>query len=620
MSCKRRSYHDDVDMTLIHTFAPQPDESGPGYYRRLASANALSSWKDLARHCGGRTTFGVLLAHPEHVSRSLGLSLEWCMQATAQDDIARTWRGLRRHCRDAVCVHCLRESVSLRTIWEHAHMVACPSHSVLLLDACPSCHTALSCGREHIEFCECGFDLRAAMPETATPAQLWVSSLLARGSAIVEGFGPAMHDAECIAAARLINALCRQADPAVIARRSNASAPSSMQELVAFLRPLENLLANWPVNFKSHVSERLRIGPSDGRTLNSRLGSWYQQLRKLSDHKSFHPFMVAIGQVAEAEFDGVLGLDATAKIINEKATSVLLLEAAKRIGVPYTSLSHYRRKGALECKAIRSGTNGVVYQVTVDEVNTIINARSLWTTEDAACESLGVPPGVLGHLCEANVIARDARWKEDLRKSGPIEVASIARLTDRMQRSTSFQEGGGRRVKLRELSARQVGDKKALARALQAIASGSVLAVKAEGLVGDHEFLWDDVAKHYARPMLDQGQTVQALSEATGYKHESILSWVSHGLLKSYDVLLRGQPCRVVTPTQFAEFRREYVPLSDLAKEMGTKSSALAQQLGSIQIVGSQVLPGGRRRGGLVRMADLARAAVQKQRVDGANP
>ncbi|TPG24967.1 TniQ family protein [Variovorax guangxiensis] len=607
-------------MTLIHTFPPQPDESGRGYYRRLSSANALSSWKDLARCCGERLSFDALLAHPDHVSRSLGLEPDWCQKATVQDDLARTWRGLRRHGRDAVCVQCLRESVHLRMAWEHAYLVACPAHGVLLHDTCTACSTPLRFEREHIGFCECGFDLCASPSEPATPAQLWVSSLLATGDATVEGCGPEMERTATDVAAGLINMLCRQPDPAVEARRRNASAPSGVHELVAFLRPLEDLLANWPFNFQSHVSERLRLGPPVRRTLNGRLGTWYRQLRKLSDHEASHPFIRAVGLVAQAEFDGVLGLDATAEVINKEATSVLLMEAAKRIGVTYDSLLNHRSKGSLDCRPIKSGTNGLVYQVAVTEVEAIIEARRLWATDEVACTMLGVPPAVLGHLCDAGAVVREVRWKEDLRKGGPIELASLQRFTERLRSSTSPEQTSSKRIKLRELSARHVGDKKALTCALQAIATGALCAVKAEGFVGDYEYLWNDVAKHYARPLLDQGLTVQALSEATGYKHESISSWVSQGLLKSFDVLLRGQLCRVVTPTQFNEFRRQFVPLSDLARELGTKSSALAQKLGSIQIVGSQVLPGGERRGGLVRMADLARVAVQDQRADDANP
>lgn len=599
-------------MTLIKTFSPHPDESGRGYYRRLSSANVMSSWKDLARHCASRINFDALLANPLPVAQTLGLSPEWCTQATQQDDIARTWRGLRRHRHDAVCIHCLRESAHLRTLWEHAYCVACPAHGALLRDTCPACSSPLRFEREHLEFCDCGFDLRGSTPQAATPAQLWVSSLLANGNAAVDGFGPALNSTSLDVAAKLITTLCKQADPKVAARRANAPAPSTIEQLIAFFEPLEHLLANWPANFKGHISERLRVGPVEGRTLNKRLGTWYQQFRKLSEHEASHPFLSVIGQVAEVEFDGVLGLDAAAKVINKQASHVLLLEAATRIGISHSALTNHRTKGALKCKAIPSGTNGMVYQVAVSEVNAIIQARQGWTTDAEACAMLGVPHSVLERLCEAGAVVRDVRWKDDLRKGGPIELASLHRFAERLRSSVMpGEEGEGRRIKLCELSARYVGDKKALLCALQAIAAGTICAVKAGQVLGDYEYLWDDVAKHYARPVLDQGLTIQGLSEATGYKHETISQWIGQGLLKSFDVLQRGQPCRVVTPTQFYEFRREYVPVSDLAKELCTKSSALMPLLKGLEVLGFQELAGGARRGGVVRMRDLARAAIR---------
>jgi len=598
-------------MTLIQTFPPHSDESGRGYYRRLSSANALSSWKELTRHVGDRCTFDALLTHPEPVGQMLGLDPAWTQHATAQDDRVRSWTGMRRHGRDAVCGHCLRESLHLRATWEHAYLVACPSHGVLMRDICPACNNPLRTGREHIEFCDCGFDLRASESEPASATQTWVSSLVAHGASAVQDCGPALHGVPAEVSAKLINILCKQPDPTIDARRWNASAPSTMLELVAFLHPLEELLSNWPSNFKAHVSERLRAGPVNARTLNSRLGTWYQQLRKLAEHEASHPFLSAVGQVAESEFDGVIGLDTAAAVITKEATHVLLLEAAKRIGISHNALTQHRVNGNLPCKEIKSGTNGRVYQVAVAEVDAIIHARSMWTTEKDACAKLGVPPAVLDHLSDAGAIQCDARWSKDLRKGGPISIASVTQFIEQLRRSASAPRSDGRRVVLRELSARHVGDKKALASALQAIAAGHIGAVKAEGLVGNYEFEWDQVAQHYARPLLDQGLSIQALSEATGYKHESISCWVWHGLLKSRDILLRGQPSRIVTPTQFAEFRRQYVPLSDLAKALNTKSSALVRQLGDIELVGYQVLTGGERRGGLVRMEDLARAALK---------
>ncbi|WP_156053845.1 hypothetical protein [Thiomonas sp. OC7] len=104
--------------------------------------------------------------------------------------------------------------------------------------------------------------------------------------------------------------------------------------------------------------------------------------------------------------------------------------------------------------------------------------------------------------------------------------------------------------------------------------------------------------------------SMQRLAKFTGWKWESIAHWVSLGLLESQQIMLRGQPCQVVSPQQLLVFRQTYVPLADLARAMGTRPSALAELLTGVEIVGAKPLPNGLRRGGLVRMSDLGQLAV----------
>ena len=98
-------------MTLMRTDAPRDDESGLGYYRRLAVANALFGWPEVAALAGVARTRQALLASPEHVATQLGLEPEWSHAATQQEQASRDWRGLRRSQADAVCPHCLADDV-----------------------------------------------------------------------------------------------------------------------------------------------------------------------------------------------------------------------------------------------------------------------------------------------------------------------------------------------------------------------------------------------------------------------------------------------------------------------------------------------------------------------------
>lgn len=101
--------------------------------------------------------------------------------------------------------------------------------------------------------------------------------------------------------------------------------------------------------------------------------------------------------------------------------------------------------------------------------------------------------------------------------------------------------------------------------------------------------------------------SLHELTNMTGWKHESVSYWIEEGYLEAETIMLRGQTCRVVMPAQLLSFSRKYVPLTDMAKLLGTRPSALARRLEGVEVIGAKPLGDGGRRGGLVRLADLAR-------------
>jgi hypothetical protein len=146
---------------------------------------------------------------------------------------------------------------------------------------------------------------------------------------------------------------------------------------------------------------------------------------------------------------------------------------------------------------------------------------------------------------------------------------------------------------------------------LRAIAAGEILPVTTSELPGSNQYALADISEHFSRPVAEAGTSLQELSEMTGWKWESIDHWVSLGLLECSTLKLRGQVRRVVMPHQLLAFTRTYIPLADLARQLGTKSSALTARFEGIEVVGAQSLPSGSRRGGLLRTADLASKALE---------
>lgn len=597
-------------MPLLNTLAPQADESGLGYYRRLAAGNALWGWRELARMAQVSSHRSGLFGRPEFVAAQLGLESAWAVQATTAESIAKGWKGLHRQGVDAICPGCFRHSVHIRLHWEHAYVTACPIHKTVLIDRCTSCNDWLSQTRDRIEQCACGADLRTADAHAATVEQLWLSALLVSNGTSSAGVQPKLRHVSTKALSELVKLLCLYADPRAAAARRNTANPATVQEAIEFLRPLQSLLADWPQGFEQHVRERILAGKQDARTVNSLLGSWYQQLKKVCADDSLHGILQIVLRVCQATFDGVLTGDTAAELVPDLNDHLRLTDAAKRVGVSRDRLFKALEEEECSYRTRRFGTRGLVYEVPVSEVDRLIACRAAWMSDERAAQLLDVPMSVMQQMVDAQVLTADAKWRNDIHKGGYILESSIHELLEILKlhaRPAPCKDV----VEWQSLTSRRMGDKAAIQRVMQAAVTGEIHAVKVARTVGGTTFRRDDVMRHFGTPLLEAGMSIEQLAKATGWKWESIAHWIDEGLLESLTIVLRGQPCRVVMPEHLLAFRRQYLPLADLAHAMGTRPSYLVDQLRGVEFLGAKALANGQRRGALLLLSRLGALAVQ---------
>jgi hypothetical protein len=600
-------------MSLIVTYPPHQDESGLGYYRRLAADNMLSDWRELADLAGGAHSRSALLqSDASVVADLLGLEPAWTHAASLQEARARVWGGLQRLQGDAVCPMCLAQSGHLRHAWEHAYVTVCPHHRIRLVDRCDACGEWLSPHRSHVGRCECGHDLRDLPRVPSSAAQHWLSALIGSDGRTSGGIAPTVKGVDIPALGSLVRTLCCFADPTQPALRRRATAPRSVAEAVELLAPLEPLLADWPTGFEAHVAQRIAAGKPEARTLNTLLGPWYIELRKRCQDTALEPFLQVVIDVAAVQFNGILGLDSAKAMAQDATEHMRASDAAKAIGVSASHLLECLPTGVCAYRTRRLGTRGMVFEIPRAEVSRIRELRREWVSDVEACELAGVSPSVLAHMMAAGVIRANVNWRHDLLKGGLVERRSLVELFERIQAAAEpvALHGEDDTLTWAGLTSRRMGDKHAIQSAMQAIAEGRVKALARGRRLGDTVFSRADVAAYFGTPLLEAGMSLQQLSKHTGWKWESIAHWIDTGLLASESIQLRGKPCRVVLPHQLLAFRQTYLPLADLARGMGTKSSALAKLLSGIALVGAQTLPGGATRGGLIPVAELGRLAV----------
>lgn len=316
-------------------------------------------------------------------------------------------------------------------------------------------------------------------------------------------------------------------------------------------------------------------------------------------------------RIAVRDFDGALGLDSVKHIVAGSSEYVAVADAAKSLGISRDTLVKALKAGKFAYRTRKFGTRGVQYEIPVDAVENIASERRGWVSEKVAGLICDVPESVMRNMVAAQVIESDPQWRTDVFKGGPVSVASILELQVQLLKSANpVKCSSDDWLEWSALTSRRLGDKKSIQDVMQAAAAGKIRAVVRGRRLGQIGFLKSDVMPYFGTPVLEAGMSLQQLAKATGWKWESISYWMSLGLLESEQIFLRGRACRVISSQQLLSFCRSYMPLADLARALGTKSSYLAEQLKNTQVVGAKPLPNGTQRGGLIPVAELGRLAV----------
>ncbi|MBB3196886.1 TniQ family protein [Roseateles terrae] len=595
-------------MELTYHLEPKADESPLGYYRRLASANDFRNWREFASLAGTSTSRTGLLSRPEHIAATYNLPTAWTASITQREESLKALRSLHRGHHDVVCPHCLGEDMYLRTGWEHCYVTACPTHRTVLVERCPACDSFLSINRERIEQCDCGQDLALIPTATATPVQLWLSARLmaVRGAPMSQL--PDLADASPADVAELVRTLCLYFDPVAPAPRRNAASPGSVSEAVEFLAPLETLLVDWPAAYEQHVRSRIAAGPGNARTLKALLGPWFRHLLTVASAGSLKAFLSPVIRIASTEFDGVIGMEDEGHW--DDLRYVRLKDAAKHGHMTVPTLKRAIAARQIEHRSRRFGTKGKVFEVLREDLERIVEARSGWVTEAEACRSLGVSPKVLGNMAAAGLVEADYDWVKDVLKGGPFRTRAIEDVRATLMANQAESPTTGELIAFADLTSRRLGDNTAIQALMRAIRAGEVRAQGPAEDVGQLQYKLADVRRFFGTPLLEAGLSVSQLAKLTGWKHECIDHWIERGLLHSFSIVLRGQPCRVVMPAQLLEFNRTYMPLADLAKLAGGRSSLLAKRLAPVGVIPGRATADGAQRGALVKLTDVAALAV----------
>lgn len=619
-------------MALIDLVPPFVDEDPVGYMRRLALRNGYPGWKSLMRAIELNPSVKALWANKPALSKALGLEAEW-LNSVMPVNGCSTGLGdplFSRSRSDPFCSECLSDSAHLRRAWSHCFVTACPEHGGFLIDVCPECGEQLVTGRVGIEHCDCGFDLRHAKAAPASDIHRFVSARLQGDARLVPGIVELGEMEDYIQLAKLLFLLATRFDSTSVRRPGKTTLPKTVAESLKFLEGAFSLLESWPDTFGIYVNDRLAQGRSNAYSLAGRLGGWYLGLKAICVKEgAFAPVWQVLSNVVFDTFDGVLrgevGLTPSAGRVRHWMS---VQEGARALGLRKTALSEAVERREVRARVIRQGTHYRMAMIERTEIERIRATRDQWLSESYAAEKVGVTDSVLKSLVRAGLLESDAHWRSTILKSGPVSAVALEKLEPQLEGFLMPDTTVKDVLALNDLTARRTLDHDALVRLYQAIFAGKLRPVGRDETrrLGGYIFPAREVHRYLGTAALSAALTIPQLERATGWKYEVIDHWIKLGLLESESVTMHGGSVRVVSARALCEFRREWLPVSDLAASAQTKSSALYEKLAAlgIPVTGHRSTPTGARRGGLVPMARLVgliewcRTAKANEQLSGA--
>lgn len=590
------------------------DEDLVGYLRRLAMNNGHAGWRDMVRAVDFKPTKTVVENDLSTMLLALGIPMDdvqpWYTAATSKVN----WKLHKRTRTDPVCVCCLQESEHLRRAWSHCLVVACPHHQCQLIDRCPGCGEMLENSRTGIAICDCGFDLRYATRTEATPMQCWSSARVTGDMQPIRPVDEIGTEEDYRHLDDLLFHLAIRFDPSVKIKRGAAKRPQHVDDVIAFLRPVLELFEDLQSRLPAHIAARFEAGNQNAFNLTGRLGAWYIGLDLICRKTRTFPIIWEIFSDSVFDnFDGFIRGQAGLTPSTTKQRQFLgVAEAAKLIGVSKPILQEAIERKQIRVRTGCQGINYAVHMISREQCDAARKLRSNSMTASEACTFLGIPKSILQHFVNADIAKPDQQWNHTIFKVGPFSKEQLTGIREKMDSAIQVR-AASRTFRLDQIDARRTVDLKALVRIYRAIFSGDINPIgrsKNEGLAG-LLFPADEVKRYLGTAALDSGLTLSQLALATGWKYQSVAGWASQSLLESETVVLQGRRSRVVTVEGLANFRREWIPVSEVASAMGSKGSAVTKHLESkgVAIYGQTHESNGAVRGGLIRISDLGRLA-----------
>jgi hypothetical protein len=501
--------------------------------------------------------------------------------AAASSDPSRNWR-FERHHSAPVCPDCLAGGKPHHQSWRHVFVTCCVDHGIRLVDQCPMCQETFRPGEGGYDSCHCGCPLDRLERSDADDAELAISALIAgKMHPARAALPPSLAFRAPSDIADFIFFLASAGIDAVTGKQGKMPLPRTLEETHSFLGEASQLLCAWPTAFRGDVARRLREGDPSASSAPARLGRWYQRLMSF-DGAAYVDFRKALGDVVGQEFDGayVGGIS----VPSDVRVWISAAEAGRVLGIRAERIVEAVGKGQINGRLDTSGFGHRHTMLPRQEVEAVRENRNRFVSKSAAREHLGLLRKQYDLLTEAGALADCTPEDVPPLVDGDHDLHAMRQLVDSI--AARAVETAEATVAFSDLNLRFTTDRAGLAEVFRRVLDGRLrpTADSIHGRLGEFRFRRGEVDAVLAEARRGPGMTVQQVAHLTGWKDQCIAAWCEQGLI-AHDVYEHaGRTGRMISVESLSEFQSTYLPLSELAKQLGTTSRYLMRRLGELGV------------------------------------
>lgn len=589
--------------------APHADESFNGYLMRLAEENFLGSSTRLFQQVGIRYKARYSEVEVKTLAEAYGFDQDEVELAAFKS----VWGGLKnaRFLRSAqvpVCPYCLREQAYIRQAWNHVLVTACPIHRILLLAQCPECEAPITPGRGGYRSCSCSCEFADVKAPPADAASLFVATLLGGHAGVsLAGFVDLPDDIESFL-------LFLANLDFEIPHRKNA--PINWVRALEINHAAYAFAEDLPARFRTFVLNRVHAANKlESSRFIANLGRWYFELNHTFAAEAYRPMREVAYRVllehAQAPINRKMK-QMGADLLGLKSTYTAA-EAARELGSSADRIVALVKSGQLKGVMLQGGANEYCL-VARAEVEARKQAAAGFVSGKDLLKILGIGRRVRDRLLEVGLLTAAPAGQRPLFAKGDFRSAEADALLARLRLGAQRPHGDGL-IMLDEISGKRFSNQQT-GELLRKIFAGEIKPVaRLPAVHGLKAFCFDEEVIMAAVKTAPRSieLTVIELTKITGWKHETIKSWIEQGFLPS-----RREPGSkrrtFVALADLLSFLSNYVVAGDAADRLGSKTLWLMKPLQTAGVFarGAHETASGNQRGVLFSVDALINVASQR--------